>query len=416
MKWNEQLRQERKSRGWAQGWVAKEIGTTTDTVNRWENGKTFPSPFYRQQLSQLFEKSLEELGLFNSFSEFESIKSNIAKIPELSGENSKLTSDEEHVYNNYNTRKALLTVIGEADGDLLLFAESESKSREQSGLASEEEHMHNNQDASKDAKLLERGEPGRYTLHQVVIDDESPQGQASPAQQGPASSPVSDVQAHEPNTETLEDPQLLDQPLWELRIQMRGLPAFRPFHRFSSRSVLFLSTILLTILIIVALLSVFNRLLLPTSPPPSTPQESIDDIIHGTGTNQFNYIGNGWAHRTSSQDTMCGYTSILNNSTISSDNTANDYVTITFTGIQLEFYGMVAPSFGIGAVSIDGSREKMIDFYAATLESNQLLWTSPKLSAGTHTFKLRVTGNQNPRSFSTYVAVDRVNIIHYVLQ
>ncbi len=61
--WHEQLRRERQLRGWSQADVAKRIGGETKTVNRWESGKTFPSPYFRQKLVELFGKSAEELGL-----------------------------------------------------------------------------------------------------------------------------------------------------------------------------------------------------------------------------------------------------------------------------------------------------------------------------------------------------------------
>lgn len=109
MKWNEQLRHERQSQGWAQGWVAKELGTTTDTVNRWENGKTFPSPFYRQQLSKLFGKTIEELGLFRDISEDDSDKS----------KKSALASEEEHMSLNYETKSIRLIVAEEAHDEIL---------------------------------------------------------------------------------------------------------------------------------------------------------------------------------------------------------------------------------------------------------------------------------------------------------
>jgi transcriptional regulator with XRE-family HTH domain len=63
MKWNEQLKQERNLQGWTQTILAKKLGTNTYTVSRWERGTAFPSLFYRQQLSRLFGKSLEQLGL-----------------------------------------------------------------------------------------------------------------------------------------------------------------------------------------------------------------------------------------------------------------------------------------------------------------------------------------------------------------
>jgi transcriptional regulator with XRE-family HTH domain len=66
MKWNERLRHECKSQGWTQRLLAEKIGTNTYTVNRWENGNAFPSPFYREQLSQIFGLDFEDSELFEA--------------------------------------------------------------------------------------------------------------------------------------------------------------------------------------------------------------------------------------------------------------------------------------------------------------------------------------------------------------
>src|SRR3954447_24131577 len=66
MKWNERLRHERKSQGWTQKLLAEKIGTSTYTVNRWENGNTFPSPFYREKLSQIFGLDFEDSELLEA--------------------------------------------------------------------------------------------------------------------------------------------------------------------------------------------------------------------------------------------------------------------------------------------------------------------------------------------------------------
>jgi len=63
MKWNEHLKYERNYQGWTQTLLAKKLGTNTYTVSRWERGNAFPSPFYREQLSQIFGKTLDQLGL-----------------------------------------------------------------------------------------------------------------------------------------------------------------------------------------------------------------------------------------------------------------------------------------------------------------------------------------------------------------
>jgi predicted ATPase/transcriptional regulator with XRE-family HTH domain len=64
---NLQLRKEREQRGWTHKDVADKIGLPdSHTVSRWERGHSVPGPHYRQALSRLFEKSLEELNLLQS--------------------------------------------------------------------------------------------------------------------------------------------------------------------------------------------------------------------------------------------------------------------------------------------------------------------------------------------------------------
>jgi transcriptional regulator with XRE-family HTH domain len=60
---NDFLRTAREKRGWTQAEVAEKIGTTSVNVSRWENSATFPSPYYRQKLCELYSTSARELGL-----------------------------------------------------------------------------------------------------------------------------------------------------------------------------------------------------------------------------------------------------------------------------------------------------------------------------------------------------------------
>ena len=57
------LRGERAQRGWSQADVAEKIGSDPKTVGRWERGITFPGPYMCQKLSELYGKSLQDLGL-----------------------------------------------------------------------------------------------------------------------------------------------------------------------------------------------------------------------------------------------------------------------------------------------------------------------------------------------------------------
>ncbi len=128
----------------------------------------------------------------------------------------------------------------------------------------------------------------------------------------------------------------------------------------------------------------------------------IDDSVMGSGQNEFNYLG-AWKHCTN-----CGTT--LFDQSNSWDNTTGDYLTVAFTGTQIQFRGVQDTLHGIGAVSIDGGTETSIDFYAPVRSGNVLLWTSPSLASGNHTFKLRVTGTRNTHSTNTWVVPDRVDI------
>src|SRR5258707_9691960 len=60
---NERLRHQREIFGWSRNYVAEKIESDPRTVARWERGKTFPSPYYRQKLCELFGKKADELGL-----------------------------------------------------------------------------------------------------------------------------------------------------------------------------------------------------------------------------------------------------------------------------------------------------------------------------------------------------------------
>ncbi len=85
-------------------------------------------------------------------------------------------------------------------------------------------------------------------------------------------------------------------------------------------------------------------------------------------------------------------------------------MTIAFNGTQIEFYGVVGPPHGIGAVSIDGGSETMVDFYSPTEAGDMLLYTSPVLPSGQHTLKMRVTGKQNSQATWNGINPDRVDI------
>ncbi len=58
-----QLRRAREMAGWSQIELAERLGTIQGTVSHWETGETTPSPYFRQKLSHLLGRTLEELDL-----------------------------------------------------------------------------------------------------------------------------------------------------------------------------------------------------------------------------------------------------------------------------------------------------------------------------------------------------------------
>jgi len=57
------LKYERELRGWSQGKLAEELGTSVVTVSSWERGVALPSPYYRQQLFNVLGKNAQDLDL-----------------------------------------------------------------------------------------------------------------------------------------------------------------------------------------------------------------------------------------------------------------------------------------------------------------------------------------------------------------
>ena len=77
----------------------------------------------------------------------------------------------------------------------------------------------------------------------------------------------------------------------------------------------------------------------------------------------------------------------------------------TFEGNKLEWYTEKKYTHGIVAISIDGGAETLIDLFSGT-EQHLLVYTTPVLTQGTHTFKIRATGTKNTASTNYYAIHD----------
>lgn len=126
---------------------------------------------------------------------------------------------------------------------------------------------------------------------------------------------------------------------------------------------------------------------------------TINDGVIGTSDNMINYSGD-WKDN-NSQD---GAYSLDEHYC----NEKDSYYSMKFNGNKVKVYGTVSKDAGIAAVSIDGQDEKTIDLYSDVRQDNALMYTSPILSEGEHTVKVRITGDKNELSTSTYVTCDRI--------
>jgi trimeric autotransporter adhesin len=143
--------------------------------------------------------------------------------------------------------------------------------------------------------------------------------------------------------------------------------------------------------------------LIITNAKAQFPPTTVDDAVQGTGENQFNYVGGGWAHGSNTSDPY-------NNNTVSYSSQSGNYVTLTFTGVKIVVFSAKASHHGIAAFSIDNGPETNVDMYAATRESYVKIYSSPSLNQAVHTLKIRVTGTKNSAATNTYAILDYVMI------
>jgi hypothetical protein len=132
----------------------------------------------------------------------------------------------------------------------------------------------------------------------------------------------------------------------------------------------------------------------------------VDDSVQGTGPNQFTYVGAGWTHTPAGTSTATMGTF---DGTVSKDNVAGDYATLTFTGSRIKVYANEAGGYGSVTISVDGGSAQAVSLANGTNspngqgEGDVLVYTLSGLGAGTHTLKFLNNGTAT-------VALDRVEI------
>jgi hypothetical protein len=77
-------------------------------------------------------------------------------------------------------------------------------------------------------------------------------------------------------------------------------------------------------------------------------------------------------------------------------NTANDTLTYAFTGTEIAWIGVYAPTCGQADVWVDGQTPVAVNLYISTpAEYGKTIWSKQGLSAGNHTLHIRVHGTGN---------------------
>lgn len=140
------------------------------------------------------------------------------------------------------------------------------------------------------------------------------------------------------------------------------------------------------------------------SSPSSSSMMSVNDNTTGSGSNQFNYSGS-WDYWGPPNYQANAY----ENDNHWSGN-EGDYYTLTFNGTQALVYASRDIWDGYAGFSVDGGSETDVDLYSPGRVDNTFLWATPLLSSGTHTIKVRVTGNRDSSSQGTIVPADRIDV------
>lgn len=87
------------------------------------------------------------------------------------------------------------------------------------------------------------------------------------------------------------------------------------------------------------------------------------------------------------------------------------YFEAVFNGAQVSVITSTAAHHGQMSVSIDGGEEVIVDTYSNPRSNEHKVWSSPNLGYGTHTIKIRVTGEKNASSSGTVIAADQLQIV-----
>ena len=132
--------------------------------------------------------------------------------------------------------------------------------------------------------------------------------------------------------------------------------------------------------------------------------------LTGRAVQQSDYrIAKRGAWTTYSASALSGGSHIFTNTT------GNEYA-IAFEGTRVDLVTMTGPKFGIASVSVDGGAPIDVDFYSAGTLTQQLVYASGELPAGTHVVRVTCTGRRNAAATDAYVGLDAALVAGAVRQ
>ncbi|WP_238019863.1 hypothetical protein KZZ52_57370 [Dactylosporangium sp. AC04546] len=90
--------------------------------------------------------------------------------------------------------------------------------------------------------------------------------------------------------------------------------------------------------------------------------------------------------------------------------------TFRFTGTQVALRAVRDVDQGRMTVAVDGGAPSTVDNYAPARNASGVVWTSPVLANGAHTLTIVNTGQRNPSSSGTNIALDRADVTRDAVQ
>ena len=143
-------------------------------------------------------------------------------------------------------------------------------------------------------------------------------------------------------------------------------------------------------------------------PPAPEPKPDLETIIDSGDQGKTKYVG-AWTHATGQTWTNSFY-----GTTASYTYVVEASIEISFTGYAVEWYTEKRLNHGIAGVAFpchNHGQESLIDLYKnSSANSNEKVFEHRGLGDGTHTIRIRMTGNKNPAATENNIIHDSIKV------